>query len=118
MQKDPFRDLSLRDRRTKLLGMAALVGSIALIVAGYQHLMSGPQEVLVGQVLRFGRYAHEGGDWPLLLVRLPDGSEREIYVRRDVVLDCRVGDKVSLIRINNYLRVTPDGCAKALPANP
>jgi len=115
---DPFRDENRRDLRTKAFGAGALVALVLLIVGGFLYLNAGTEQAITGQIVRFGMYADDIGNRPLVLVRLPDGSEREIQTPRDVLLRCRVGDNISLTRNGSYLKITPDGCSKVTSAKP
>jgi hypothetical protein len=108
---DPFRDQTLRERRTRIAGLAVLGFLLASIALLLFSLNSGERIFMTGEVVRFGSYADETGDHHLVLVRMPDGIVRQLFIRRDQVWQCKTGDRIEVLSVGNTYRVGLRGCA-------
>jgi hypothetical protein len=67
-------------------------------------------------VLRFGTHASArvaGGDLPILTVRLPNGSVRDVQATWADVDGCKTGRSISLLQQGNALQVGRPGCVSA-----
>jgi hypothetical protein len=113
---DPFRTVALRGW---IIAAGALVLVAALIVAvSYLNLgmpLTNGHEVQ-GEVLRVGTHPAArvaGGDLPILTVRLPDGSVRDVEATWADVSGCKPGRSISLIQQGDALQVGRPGCAIA-----
>ena len=82
---------------------------MAAVAAAALSLTRAPAEV-EGQLIRFGSYATEEGDMPILVVRLGDGTVRQVRVWRSDVRSCQVGGTVQLLRRGSFHRLRPGGC--------
>lgn len=67
------------------------------------------------ELIRFGVTSDYDGDHPTVIVRLRDGSVRQLSASRASVRLCRVGGGIRVLRSENTLRVSPFGCAPAAP---
>ena len=109
---DPFRR-SWREwlvelaRSWKLFALAIFL--VAAIAAVFVVVTRTPERV-EAQLIRFGSLATDEGDKPLLLVRLPDGTVRQVLARRSDVRLCRVGQTIHLLRRGSLLTLQPGGC--------
>ena len=110
---DPFRAAALRGR---IIAAGALVLVVALMVAvSYLNFglpVTNGQEVQA-EVLRVGtrpaaRVA--GGDLPILTVRLPNGSVRDVQATWADVGGCKTGSSISLLQQRDALQVGRPGC--------
>ena len=93
----------------KLLALGALL--IAAVAAVAVVVTRAPARV-EAQLIRFGSYATEEGNQPLLLVRLGDGTVRQVRTRRSDVRSCRVGGMVQLMKRGSLLTLQPGGCLR------
>ncbi len=91
----------------KVLALAALL--IAAVAGAALTLTRAPEEV-EAQVIRFGSYATDEGNKPILVVRLGDGTVQQVRARRSEVRSCRVGGTVQLLRRGSLLALQPGGC--------
>ena len=93
--------------------LAALLGAIAYLQFGWV-IMGG--NVLKAEVLRFGTYpvgGVAGGNLPIVTVRLPDGSVRQVRATWADLDDCRVGRWLSLLQHGTALQIGKPGCSTA-----
>jgi hypothetical protein len=67
------------------------------------------------EVLRFGSYATDDGDHPIVFVRLRDGIVRQLPTSRATLRLCRAGSLIRVLRGSSTLRVSPLGCAPPTP---
>jgi hypothetical protein len=110
---DPFRTAALR---AQIIAACMLVLLAALIVA-VSYLEFGMPitngHIVEADVLRVGtrpaaRVA--GGDLPILTVRMPDGSERDVQATWADVGGCKNGRSISRLDQGNALQVGRPGC--------
>ena len=69
--------------------------------------------VVKAEVLRLGMHpvaGVSGGDLPILTVRLPDGSIRDVEATWTDVNDCKPGRWISLVQQGIALQVGQPGC--------
>jgi hypothetical protein len=110
---DAFRAVVLRERITKagaLLALVGIVGSIAYLEFG-TVVTNG--RVVKAEVLRVGTRAAArtaGGDLPIVTVRLPDGSVRQVQATWADVHDCKPGRPISLLQHGPALQIGRPGC--------
>lgn len=87
-----------------------------LLCAGwFLQVRSVPSDgtALTVEVLRFGMMPAipaAGGDRPILTVRMPDGSTRDVLATWADVDDCRPGRLISLVQHGTALRIGKPGC--------
>ena len=113
---DPLRDIIRRERALRVVALVLLV-AIALLVALLEYWP--PTYVSDGQpveatVVRFGTYPvseYRGGDLPILTVRLPDGSIRQVRGSWATAGKCRPGERVTLLQRGAALQIGLSGCA-------
>lgn len=113
---DPFRNVALQRR---IIAAGALVLLAGLIVAvSYLDfgIPVGNGQLVRAEVLREGtRPAADvaGGDLPILIVRLPNGSARDVQATWADVNGCTTGRSISLLQQGNALQVGRPGCVTA-----
>jgi regulator of protease activity HflC (stomatin/prohibitin superfamily) len=110
--RDPFRppfSERLHEVVTPWKLLVVVILLAALGVAAARSLFVKPVPVQAN-LIRFGSYATEEGEKPLLIVRLYDGTVREVLARRSDVRLCRVGQPVQLMRRGSLLTLQPGGC--------
>ena len=114
---DPFRTLALRSRVMKagaLVLLAIFLGAIAYLQFG--SVVTEGRDVKA-EVLRLGTYpvaGVAGGNLPIVTVRLPDGSIREVRATWADVNDCMPGRWISLVQRGTALQVGQPGCSAEL----
>ena len=94
----------------KMLVLAALL--IAELAVAAQTL-TGESTIVEAQVIRFGSYATEVGDNPILIVRMNDGAVQQVLARQaglTAFQACRVGGAVRLLKRGSLLTLAPGGC--------
>ena len=112
---DPFRTVAIRERIAQGLGLALLITVICVV----SYLLVRPYvtegRIVRAEVLRVGMHSvgdGQGGDLPILTVRLPDGSIRQVTPSWAAVNDCMPGRWISLLQRGTALQVGPPGCSK------
>jgi hypothetical protein len=112
---DPFRIAAIRQRAAQALRLGlliALAGAIAYCLDRPAVTTGRPVEA---EVLRVGTYSASrvmGGDLPILVVRLPDGSVREVRSSWAAAKNCEPGRWISLLQHGTALQVGIPGCKK------
>ena len=112
---DPLRSFALRERLQQVVALTVL---LVLAVFGAAALFWPPTYVTDGlpveaTVVRLGTYPvgeGRGGDLPILTVRLPDGSIRQVKASWSTAGRCRVGSRVPLVERGTALQVGLSGC--------
>ena len=113
---DPFRTAALRGR---IIAAGAFVLLAALIfVVSYLDFGTAVTDgqVVKAEVLRLGTHPAArvaGGDLPILTVRLPDGSVRDVQGTWADVNGCKPGQSISLLQQGDALQVGQPGCISA-----
>ena len=112
---DAFRAVALRERVTKAFALLLLVAVVAVIAFLEFGSVVTDGHVVKAEVLSVGarpaaRVA--GGDLPILTVRLPDGSVREVQATWADVDDCKAGRSISLLQQGTALQVGRAGCIR------
>ena len=110
---DPFKTAAIQERIKK---MGALVLLVAFLCAFY-YLKFGTLvtegRTVKAEVLRIGTYPAArvaGGDLPILSVRLPDGSIRDVRATWPDVNSCTPGRSISIVQQGTALQVGVPGC--------
>ena len=110
---DPFRTLALRGNIVRA-GALALVAAFLFAVWRLQFGTVVTDGLVVkAEVLRLGMHpvaGVSGGDLPILTVRLPDGSIRDVEATWADVNDCKPGRWISLVQQGIALQVGQPGC--------
>ena len=114
MKTDPFKDEGLRARLTIVGGLflMALFLGVAFLLPGGTATFQG-ERPLDGRVTRVGTYAFETGDLPILTIKLPDGSLRQLQTSWAAAARCSPGSSISLLQKGMRLRVGLTGCGSA-----
>jgi len=76
-------------------------------------------QLVEATVVRVGTYAagrSRGGDLPILTVRLPNGSIRQVRASWSTAGDCIPGGRISLLQRATALQVSLRGCRRAPPS--
>jgi hypothetical protein len=116
LMTDPFRTAALRGR---VIAAGALVLVAALIFAASYLDFGMPitnGRELQAEVLRVGTHPAArvaGGDLPILTVRLPDGTVRDVQASWADIGGCETGRSISLLQQGDALQVGRPGCAIA-----
>ncbi|MFL6725747.1 MAG: hypothetical protein ACJ8FS_04430 [Sphingomicrobium sp.] len=113
--KESLKSIILRDRAKQAVGLGLLL-VLALLAA--LSLFWPPTYVTDGQiveatVLRIGTYAvgsGYGGDLPIVTVRLPNGSIRQVKASWSTAGNCVPGGRVALLQRGTALQVGLRGC--------
>jgi hypothetical protein len=114
---DPFRAIAHRERVRAFVALTLL----AALLCGFIYLQFGGGAVASGrvmkaEVLRLGTYptgSVKGANLPIITVRLPDGSVRDVKTTRADVSDCKQGDFISVLQRGDGLQAGQRGCTKA-----
>src|SRR5262245_51666974 len=96
---DPFQVIARREYIAKAAWLVLLIVSLCLATFAWVRadVSDGPEVRAV--VERLGTYPHPlgTGDRPILTVRLPDGSIRQVRASWKAVNGCGPGSRVSLL---------------------
>lgn len=115
--QDPFRGHIWKDKLEAVsrswAAILLLVGlSVTFVLLG-MFVMRGlnmPAKQEVATVVRFGSYATDVGDRPLVIVRLRNGTIRQLSIERAQLQSCRVGNQIRLVQQADWLRVHYQAC--------
>jgi hypothetical protein len=113
---DPLRSIIRRERVLRAAALIVLI-AMALLAALLKfwpptYVTDGRQ--IEGTVVRLGTEpAGEGygGDLPILTVRLPDGSVRQVRGSWATAGRCKRGERVPLVQRGTALQIGLRGCA-------
>jgi hypothetical protein len=110
---DPFRTISIRERTGQIVGLAVLIAFIGAISYLFVRPdLTGGRSV-EAELVRVGTYSASGamgGDLPILTVRLPDGSIRQVRLSWAAASNCIPGRWISLLQRGSTLQVGRPGC--------
>ena len=113
---DPFGTAARRSRVTAA-GALVVVAALIFVVSYFDFVPAVTDgHVVKAEVLRLGtRPASRvaGGDLPVLSVRLPDGSVRDVQATWADVDGCKPGRSISLLQQGSALQVGRPGCIRA-----
>jgi hypothetical protein len=90
-----------------LLLLVAFFGALVFLAIRIDLSNERPVEA---EVLALGTYAYDTGDMPILTVRLPDGSIRQVLGSWAGVRQCEQRRWISLLQQGGRLRVGLRGC--------
>ena len=113
---DPFRTAALRGSVTAA-GAIVVLGALIIAVSylDFGTYITGGRvvkaEVLGVQMRSVAGVA--GGDLPLVTVRLPDGSIRQVQATWPDVNGCNSGRSISLLKQGKALQVGRPGCVRS-----
>jgi hypothetical protein len=113
---DPFRTVALRARIMKAGGLVLLAGLLSAIWYLEFGTVVTNGRVVKAEVLRLGMRSAAGvagGDLPIITVRLPDGSIRDVQATWQDVNDCKPGRSIFLVQRRTALQVGQPGCSTA-----
>lgn len=106
---DPFRQ-TWSQRLAASWRLAALAAVLMAVVAVAARTLTAASTRVEARLVRFGSYATDAGSLPLLIVRLSDGTDQQVRVRRSDVRACRVDSTIHLMRRGSLLTLAPGGC--------
>jgi hypothetical protein len=112
---DPAHTFVIQERITGALWLSFLIVSVAAISYLAVRPYNSHGAPIEAQVVRVGSYAAPGsmgGDLPILIVRLPNGSIGQVTSSWEVVDDCMPGRWITLLQRGSALRIGPPGCRK------
>jgi hypothetical protein len=112
MAADPFQAEAFWERLTRARGLLLLfayMGALLLLVVSTDFRHERDVEAIV---VRLGTYPDPlaTGDLPIVTVRLPDGSIRQLRASWPAVNRCGPGSSISLLQLGRRLRVGLGGC--------
>ncbi len=113
---DSFRNVPFRAGIMKAGALIVLTG--LMVVIGYLQfgtVITDGREVKA-EVLRLGTQPTggvAGAILPILTVRMPDGSVRQVMATWPDVNDCKPGRSISIVEKGTAVRVGRPGCNKA-----
>jgi len=113
---EAYRTVAVRQRITKAGALVVLLGFVIAISYLEFSTVVPKGRIVKAEVLRLGtrpvaRVA--GGDLPIITVRLPDGSVREVQATWADVNNCEAGRFISLVQQGTALQVGRPGCNNA-----
>lgn len=112
---DPFRTVAIRERAGQAVGLGLLIASVSVISYTLVRPYLTEGRVVQAKVVRVGMYdtgEGSGGNLPILTVRLPNGSIREVTPSWAAVDNCMPGRSISLLQSGTALQVASPGCRK------
>ena len=115
---DPAKSIFVRERVGQVIAIAVIVAlalaSAILVVWPPTYVTDG--RLVEATVVRTGTYPAaevSGGDLPILTVRLPDGSVRQVRPSWAAAGNCVPGSHISLRQRGIALQVGLSGCRRA-----
>ena len=109
---DPFQADARRERITQAVGLVLLIALLCALALFWVRTDVSNGRVVEATVVRLGNYPDPlgTGDSPILTVRLPDGSIRQLRASWPAVDRCAPGSKVSILQRGTALKVGYRGC--------
>jgi hypothetical protein len=107
---DVFLEQIRRERLHAAGWLVVLLIFLAVLAFGLSRMLNPEGRLVEGQVERFGTRATDIGDLPVVTVRLPDGSIRQVETSRALVKGCSRGDRIELVQRGTALRVGIRAC--------
>ena len=113
---DPFRNVAFWARILKAGALVALIG--VMVVLGYLQFGTAITDgrAVTAEVLRLGTRptgSVGGANQPVLTVRMPNGSVRQVMATWADIDDCKPGRSISIIEKGSVVLVGRPGCNKA-----
>lgn len=117
---DPITSMIVRERAKQAVGLGLLLALALLggVSAFWPHTYVTDGQLVEGSVVRIGTYptgGGSGGELPILTVRLPDGSIRQVKASWATAGKCMPGSQVPLLQRGTALQVGLRGCREAPP---
>jgi hypothetical protein len=109
---DPFRAEAIAERLRSAASLLVLAAALVALALLFSRTSGQQSESVQATVVRLGSRPTDVGYRPVVTVRLPDGSIRQLLVRPNAVRGCKKGDSISLLRVSTSLRVGMLGCQK------
>src|SRR5260221_14294595 len=112
---DPFRTVAIRERAAHAVCLGALIAFICALSYVFVRPYVAEGRIVRAEVLRVGMHpAAEGmgGDLPILTVRLPDGSVRQVTSSWAAISNCIPGRWISLLQRGTSVQVGSPGCQR------
>jgi hypothetical protein len=112
---DPFESIVVRERAKQVvaLGLLFALALFGALLAFWPQTYVTDGELVEGSVVRVGTYATggaNGGELPILTVRLPNGSIRQVKASWRTAGNCLPGSEVPLLQRGSALQVGLRGC--------
>ena len=117
---DPLRSIIFHERAGQVIGLALLLALLASIYFVLAPNFLNDGHVVDAKVVRVSMVpvgSGFGGDRPILTVRLPDGSIRQMEASWPAAGNCAPGDHISLFQQGTALQVVLRGCKPAAHAS-
>jgi hypothetical protein len=106
-------DLWVEWLRQEWPAVALISGFIAAGIAFGLYVFEGTPIPERARVVGFESYANQVGDHPIVVVRMADGSERQVPIPTSSLRRCKIGSTIRLLRWPHTIDVAPEGCAIA-----
>ena len=115
--RDPFKTVVLYERTNQVIGLSllAVLALLGALSAFWPATYFTNGQTIEAIVLRVGTYSSSGafgGDLPILTVRLPDGSIRQVKASWSSAGNCMPGSQVPIVQRGTALQVALRGCDK------
>jgi hypothetical protein len=110
MSMESFRAQLMNERWYAVFWWTVVGIFIAAGAWGYYRSI-GPGTPGIGQIVRLSSLPGAYGDEPTVVVRVPDGSIREIPIQPYQLTRCRVGNRIAVVAVADTYRVDFQGCA-------
>jgi hypothetical protein len=115
---DPLKSITVRERagQAVAIGLLLVFALLAALSLFWPPTYVSDGRVVEATVVRIGTYAVAGslgGDLPIITVRLPNGSIRQVKASWSSAGDCMPGDHVPLLQRGTALQLGLRGCRKA-----
>ena len=97
--------------------LIAIISVVVGMVAWVSHVRTQPPQgkLIEGQVVAFGGFTNEQGYDRYIDIRVY-GTTLQLVAPRDLVAQCRVGDRIAVFPVGKSYHVALQGCG--LDANP
>lgn len=96
--------------RGELIAIVVMGLLAVAVTATFAWKQSGTQTSETGKIVRFGAYADGAGDHPTVIAIMSDGSERQIEATPALLVGCKVGANIKLLKSPTHVEVAPAGC--------
>ena len=115
--RDPLRSIIFRERARKAvcLGLLLLFALVAGVSLFWPPTYVTNGQLLEATVVRVGSYPAGkalGGELPILTIRLPNGSIRQVRASWSTAGECMPGSRVPIVQHGIALQVGLSGCEK------
>ena len=97
-------------RKADFLLVAGLLLLTAASVAVFWLQTAGPSTQETGTIVSLGNSPGSEGQSAIVGVRTANGITRQLQAPRRLLVGCRVGDDIEIIKRKHSMEVSPSGC--------